>query len=85
MNRKHNPKMALVALVLLLDIILLVLCSCSPAEAAAAGTKPAPRFTAEYAGNGCEIITDNETGVQYLAYEIASNYGKGVGLCKLED
>lgn len=83
MNRKHNAYMSMVAL-LLLAIILVLTCTGCRIETNAAETEPAPRFTSEYAGNNCTIITDNETGVQYLAYVRESNYGKGIGLCKLE-
>lgn len=77
MNHKYNPMLSLVALVLL-ALILVLSCTGCAVEAAAAETEPARRFTSEYTGNYCTIITDNETGVQYLAYN-------GHGLCKLED
>jgi len=83
MNRKKNPYVSLVAL-MLLALILVLICTGCRIETEAAETKPAPRFTSEYAGDYCTIITDNETGVQYLAYARESNYGKGIGLCKLE-
>lgn len=82
MNRKKNPYVSLVA-VLLLALILVLTCTGCRAEAAE--TKPAPRFSVEDAGNGCEIITDTETGVQYLYYFRSYNgYKGGSGLCKLE-
>lgn len=77
MKRTHNPMLALVALVLLALILAFTCTGCHVEAEAAEETKPAPRFTAEYAGNFCTIITDNETGVQYLAYN-------GHGLVKLE-
>ena len=75
MNHKYNPMLSLVALVLL-ALILVLSCTGCTIEAEAAETEP--RFTSEHTGNYCTIITDNQTGVQYLAYN-------GHGLCKLED
>ena len=73
MNRKHNPMVALVALLLL--VLLLLLAGCS-APAAAAPEEPeepesSPRFIEEqHRGDNSfdyiSIITDTETGVQYL-------------------
>lgn len=85
MNRKHNPIVALVALILM---ILLVLSCTGCEEAAAAKETTAERFTIEHEimhnKNGpdeiCHIITDTETGVQYLFYK-DTNAG---GLTKLE-
>jgi hypothetical protein len=68
MNRKNNPMLSLVALVLLAIILVLTCTGCHVEAEAAEETKPAPRFTTEYVGNSCTIITDNETGVLYLAY-----------------
>jgi hypothetical protein len=82
MYRKHNPYVSLVA-ILLLAVILAYACTGCAAQAESAET--APRFTVENAGNGCEIITDNETGVQYLYYHKSYNgYKCGSGLTKLE-
>lgn len=84
MYRKHNPMLSLVAL-LLLALILVLICTGCKTKAEAAETKPAPRFTVESAGNGCKIITDTETGAQYLYYFYSYNgYKGGSGLCKLE-
>lgn len=84
MNHKNNPWVSLVAL--LLAAIILVLTTTGCTETAAAETEPAPRFTSEYAGNRCTIITDTETGVQYLFYYYPDMTGRaGGGLCKLED
>lgn len=80
MKRTHNPMLSLVALVLL-ALILVLTCTGCRVEAEAEETKPAPRFTVEFLGNGLRLITDTETGVQYLAY---SEYHTGIGLCKLE-
>lgn len=84
MYRKHNPWLSLVAL-LLLALILVLTCTGCHIETEAAETEPAPRFTMEEAGNGCKIITDTETGTQYLYYFHSYNgYKGGSGLCKLE-
>ena len=96
MYRKHNPWLSLVAL-LLLALILVLTCTGCTLEVSESGkrwvtaeaeeTEPAPRFTIEHVyGNTTrysvlEIITDNETGVRYLAY-ITS---EGTGLTKLEE
>ena len=84
MNRKSNPWVSLVAL-LLLALVLALTCTGCASRAEAAETKPAPRFTVENAGNGCKIITDNETNAQYLFYYYPDMTGRaGGGLCKLE-
>jgi hypothetical protein len=64
-------------------VLTFVLDGCAVHTEAARNETP-PRFTVEYVGNQCSIITDNETGVQYLMYKETSNYGKGIGLTKLE-
>lgn len=83
MKQKYNPYVSLVALLLLALILVLTCTGCIEASAATEN-----RFTKEYhyvsSRHSAYIITDTETGVQYLAYEIESPYGKGVGLCKLE-
>lgn len=83
MRRKHNPLVALLALLLLAFIVAWICGVCAVRTEAARNETP-PRFTVEYAENQCSIITDNETGVQYLMYRETSNYGKGIGICKLE-
>lgn len=84
MRRKHNPLVALLAL-LLMALIVTWICGGCAVHADAATKKTVDRFTVEYAGNQCSIITDNETGVQYLAFEKSSSaFGRGIGLCKLE-
>ena len=84
MQRKHNPLVALLALLLLAFVLTFVLDGCAVHTEAATES----RFTKEYhhiSGHDyAYVITDNETGVQYLAYAIESNYGRGVGLTKLE-
>lgn len=81
MNRKNNPMLSLVALVLLALILAFICTGCHVEAEAAEETKPAPRFTVEYLPNSLRLITDTETGVQYLAY---SEYHTGIGMCKLE-
>lgn len=78
MRQKYNPWVSLVAL-LLLAIILVFTCTGCTGQAVAADN--APRFSYEKVGAGYRIITDNETGNQYLYYFA----GYGGGLTKLED
>lgn len=78
MRRKHNPRVALVAL-LLLAFIMTWICGGCAVQAEAAENYYA-RFTTDFAGTNIRIITDNETGVQYLAY--GNTYG--LGITKLE-
>jgi hypothetical protein len=69
---------ALVGL-LLLALLLATTAGCAaPSEAAEHDPEPGPRFTVEYMGLKCHIITDNETGVQYLAY--TTSYGTGLAV-----
>lgn len=81
MNRKYNPWLSLVAL-LLLALILTLTCTGCTARASWGNTEDdtPPRFSVEYAGVNIRIITDNETGVQYIAYL----FNSGCGLTKLE-
>lgn len=88
MNRKHNPWVALVALILLVAILVLACTGCSAEAAEDTETEKTPdRFTVtSYGGNdrGIDciyIITDNETGAQYL---MVDGY-KGVGLTVLQE
>lgn len=83
MNRKYNPHVSLVALLILALIVSFVCNGCS-VETNATTYQTMERFTREYAGNDCFIITDNQTGVQYLVVAEYTNYGKGVGLTRLE-
>lgn len=81
MRFKYNPWVSMVALLLLAAILVLVCTGCTT-EAEAATT---PRFTSEYAGwiksvGGLYIITDTETGTQYLLADVPN----GAGLTKLE-
>lgn len=80
MNMKRNPWLSLVAL-LLLALILVLTCTGCAVEAAAA--EKTSRFTSEkFYGHYVDylIITDNETGVQYLFID---GYNSG-GLCVLQ-
>lgn len=83
MNRKNNPWISLIALLMLILIFTMICTGCA-VETNASTNKTMERFTREYAGNDCFIITDNQTGVQYLAYVEMSNHGRGVGLTRLE-
>lgn len=81
MSRKYNPYVSLVAL-LLLALILVLTCTGCRKEAA-----NATRFTQEeiyhdwVSGNRARIITDTETGRQYLLY---ANHNSS-GMVELED
>lgn len=90
MNRKHNPMLSLAALVLLAVILALACTGCTPTEKAETPepmepqetTETLPRFTVETQNTvygSIQIITDNETGVQYLFYK----FGYGGGLTQL--
>ena len=81
MRIKNNPWVSIVALVLLAAILVLVCTGC----AAEAEEDARSRFTVEFARNfnGTDqlyIITDTETGVQYLLADVYN----GAGLTKLE-
>ena len=86
MNRKHNPWLALVALLLL---VTLLACICTGCTEASAETQP--RFIVESAQAGtyetqniaAAIILDTETGVRYL-YCIGPG-GISAGLTRLEE
>lgn len=85
MNRKANPFVSMVALVLMAVILLAVLCGCDPVEASAA--EPA-RFKLTHKENTDEwqirIFTDTETGAQYLLVGDSNGYGAGYGLTVLQ-
>lgn len=81
MRFKHNPWLSMVALLLLAAILVLTCTGCTTEAAAATET----RFTAEHAGyhrdvGNLYIITDTETGAQYLLADVPN----GAGLTKLE-
>lgn len=84
MNRNYKPHVSLVAL-LILALIVSFVCNGCAVEADAVVAKNMERFTVEYAGSECYIITDNVTSVQYLMVCEMSNYGRGVGLTRLEE
>lgn len=70
MRRKHNPLLAVVAS-FLLAAILVLLCAVSAGCAATDQEDHADRITFTNAGSGSNakyayILTDTETGVQYL-------------------
>lgn len=81
MNRKHNPYVAMLALLLLALILTFTCTGCAVEGEATEETKPTPRFTREYVDNSLTIITDTQTGVQYL---VCNQYHTGIGMCKLE-
>lgn len=88
MNRKHNPWVALVALILLVTILVWICAGCTVCSAATTEIETLPRFTCEHVGHAdwvnLYIITDTETGVRYLMAERYS-HGYGIGLTKMED
>lgn len=79
MNRKSNPWVALIALILLL---VLVVCTCTGCADEAAEVE-APRFIVENIDLDfglAYIITDTETGVQYLFVKCVNEGGLTVML-----
>lgn len=90
MNRKYNPFVSLVAMVLLALILVLTCTGCtSRAEAAEIEPEPAKRYTYEVQENifgpAFYTITDTQTGNQYLFVHIGNSQGKAGGLTKLEE
>ena len=85
MRRKHNPLLSLAALLLLAVILALTCIGCETAEATEAAASPKRFIVEEHeyiaATFGARVITDTETGVQYLLV----SYGQGLGLTKLEE
>ena len=78
MRRKHNPWVSLVALLLLVTLLVAICTGCGVTEAEA---EEPDRFTvteAEKIGkiSFALIITDKETGVQYLY--VKNGYGGGL-------
>ena len=97
MNRTCNPWVSLVALLLGAVLLVLICSGCATVEAVL-GAEPAPtepdRFVTEYtqdvgAGDTIRIITDSETGAQYLVYidsmHAGNAGGRGVGITALQD
>lgn len=79
MNRKSNPWVALVALILLLVLVVCTCTGCTDTEGTAETSSD--RFVVEHNESGgyyyrVRVITDTETGVQYLI--VYSNNGVGV-------
>ena len=86
MKRNYKPHVALVALLILALIVSYVCNGCAVKTSAADKEEPMFRFEIESLPvKGyyyLQIITDTETGVQYLFYQTASG---GSGLTRLED
>lgn len=89
MNRKNNPWISLIALLLLATILTCICSGCANKEAdEAQKVKTECRFKIEHhvmiekfgVVRYADIITDNETGTQYLFYM----WGSGSGLTKME-
>lgn len=82
MRRKHNPWVSLVALLLLVTLLVAVCTGCGTTQAEA--EEEPVRFAVDNSqpGYGLDlyVITDNETGEQYL---FAENH-RGVGLTVLQ-
>ena len=80
MRRKHNPLVAVAALVLLATILVLI-CTGFTDTWTPEPDVPGPRFTIErVTNNGAQgqqtlIITDTETGVQYLYFKSNNSGG----------
>lgn len=86
MNKKGNPWVSLAALVLL-GIILVAVCSSCRGEYVTAAEPEPPRFEVTYYHNSeleYRVITDTETGVQYLLIGDSTGYGIGYGLTVLQ-
>lgn len=81
MRRKHNPWVALVALILLATLLLLTCAGCKSASATGPDRFTWETYTDNKATAGVYIITDNETGVRYLYVKL----GYGGGLTVLQD
>lgn len=81
MNRKHNPWISLVALLLLFTLLVTVCTGCGATEAEA---EEPDRFTVENVVDtitvSAYVLTDKETGVQYLYVD----GGDGGGLIVLQ-
>lgn len=85
MNRKHNPMLSLAALILLATILVLICAGCGSEQAQAEETPG--RFTCEnaeidFSDIRIYLITDTETGQQYIAVQNIRS-GGGVGMTQL--
>ena len=78
MYRKNNPWISMIALIVLILITVMICSGCRVTTVEAAKTER--RFTVECPETYISIITDNETGIQYIAYRTST----GTGLTKLE-
>lgn len=74
MNRKHNPWISLVALLLLVALLVTVCTGCTEAEAEEHGRFTVESTQREY-GVDFLVITDKETGVQYLMADVYNGAG----------
>lgn len=87
MNVKKNPWVSLAALALLLCLLAVLGNGCESVDAAYSEHKPG-RFVNNYSQSGWDIdyqiITDTETGIQYLLISEEIGYGKGCGLTVLQ-
>lgn len=66
MNRKHNPMLSLVALLLAALILVLTCTGCATNVQAATPQRFQIEFTGRVEALELYIITDTETGVQYM-------------------
>ena len=60
---------------ILLLMLMLLLAGCSETIEASAERQNGARFTKVDAGNWCEIVVDNETGVMYVVSDCLYNTG----------
>lgn len=78
MNRKANPWVSLAALVLIV-VSLVSLCCCGEPTNANAAEPTSARFEITHSelvgGTRVKIITDTETGTQYLIIGASQGYG----------
>lgn len=82
MKRKHNPWVSMVALLLLGALLVVVCVGCGTTQAEAEEPVRFAIDNSSQRGYGLDlyVITDNETGAQYL---FAESY-RGVGLTVLQ-
>lgn len=77
MNRKNNPWVSLVALMLLLTILVMTCTGCGNTKKAYADADDAPKtMTIVDSTNGYTIYKHDETGVHYFCRD--GGYGKSV-------
>lgn len=80
MNRKYNPWVSLVALLLAILILVLTCTGCAVEASAAQELRFTVEFSGMSEGQNIYVVTDTTTGQQYL---FVDGYNCG-GLCKLE-